>query len=187
MLNSIILNIYLISLLVVGIFSLEAIYLAFRFLSSGKVKKDQNLQNYTPRVTVQLPIYNELYVARRLIHAVSNLDYPRDLLEIQVLDDSTDDTKSICLDEVSRLQNAGFNIVHIHRNNRSGFKAGALRNGLAKATSVALGHFVINNSHGWFNHTLNLLVPSDGTFPSHGKGGKIPLGSSLSLMGLNTW
>ena len=68
-----------------------------------------------PRVTVQLPLYNELYVARRLIDAVCRLDYPRDRLEIQVLDDSTDETAEIVRAEVARRRAAGFAIHHLHR------------------------------------------------------------------------
>src|SRR5215208_6940733 len=78
-----------------------------------------------PRVTVQLPIFNELYVTERLIGAVAKLDYPRDLLEIQVLDDSTDETQGIARACVDRLRADGLDIAYIHRTNRSGFKAGA--------------------------------------------------------------
>src|SRR5580698_183609 len=66
-----------------------------------------------PRVTVQLPIFNELYVVERLLEAVSKLDYPRELLQIQVLDDSTDETWEISEAAVQRLQAAGFDIEHI--------------------------------------------------------------------------
>ena len=86
-----------------------------------------------PPVTVQLPLYNERYVARRLLQAAANLDYPSDRLEIQVLDDSTDDTKGIVAEMVQRLQARGVDIVHIHRVERTGFKAGALAAGLEKA------------------------------------------------------
>lgn len=91
-----------------------------------------------PRVTVQLPIYNEWYVAERLLDACAALDYPRDLLEIQALDDSTDDTAALIAQKVKCLQAAGIDIVHIHRANRDGFKAGALAGGLA----VAKGEFI---------------------------------------------
>jgi len=86
-----------------------------------------------PLVTVQLPLYNERYVARRLLQAAANLDYPSDKLEIQVLDDSTDDTKGIVAEMVQRLQARGVDIAHIHRVERTGFKAGALAAGLEKA------------------------------------------------------
>ena len=86
-----------------------------------------------PLVTVQLPLYNERYVARRLLQAAANLDYPADRLEIQVLDDSTDDTKGIVAEMVQRLQDRGVDIAHVHRVERTGFKAGALAAGLEKA------------------------------------------------------
>src|SRR5207253_21949 len=86
-----------------------------------------------PPVTVQLPLYNERYVARRLLQAAANLDYPSDKLEIQVLDDSTDDTKGIVAEMVQRLQALGVDIVHMLRVERTGFKAGALAAGLEKA------------------------------------------------------
>jgi len=91
-----------------------------------------------PRVTVQLPIYNEMYVADRLIDAVCALDYPRDLLEIQVLDDSTDETTIVAERAVRRHAAAGINIGCLHRTDRTGFKAGALEAGLA----VAAGEYV---------------------------------------------
>jgi cellulose synthase/poly-beta-1,6-N-acetylglucosamine synthase-like glycosyltransferase len=83
-----------------------------------------------PRVTVQLPIFNELYVVERLLDSVSKLDYPRELLQIQVLDDSTDETRGISEAEVERLRAEGFDIEHVHRVDRTGFKAGALAAGL---------------------------------------------------------
>lgn len=89
--------------------------------------------NQLPKVTVQLPIYNEYYVVRRLIEAVSRLDYPRELLQIQVLDDSTDETSQIAAEETRRLQARGFDIQHVRRTNREGFKAGALAEGLEEA------------------------------------------------------
>lgn len=88
---------------------------------------------HLPVVTVQLPIFNEYFVTRRLIEAVSKLDYPRELLQIQVLDDSTDETVQIAADETARLKAQGFDIEHLHRTNRAGFKAGALAEGLEKA------------------------------------------------------
>jgi cellulose synthase/poly-beta-1,6-N-acetylglucosamine synthase-like glycosyltransferase len=91
-----------------------------------------------PRVTIQLPIFNEMYVVERLVESVCRIDYPRELLEIQVLDDSTDETCGIARACVERHKQKGHNIVYIHRENRSGFKAGALENGLKTAS----GEFV---------------------------------------------
>jgi cellulose synthase/poly-beta-1,6-N-acetylglucosamine synthase-like glycosyltransferase len=83
-----------------------------------------------PMVTVQLPIYNERYVVDRLIESVCNLDYPRDRLEIIVADDSDDDTAEICAKLVEKHRRKGFNIVHLRRDGRRDFKAGALQNAL---------------------------------------------------------
>lgn len=94
---------------------------------------------HVPSVTVQLPIYNERYVARRLIESAAGLDYPKDLLEIHVLDDSTDDTRQIAAETVERLRSEGVNIKHLHREDRRGFKAGALADGL----KLAQGQFIL--------------------------------------------
>src|ERR1700730_16797955 len=91
-----------------------------------------------PRVTVQLPIYNERYVIERLVEAVAQFDYPRELLEIQVLDDSTDETQVVARNCVERYQDLGVSITYIHRDHREGFKEGALQEGLVLAT----GEFV---------------------------------------------
>ncbi len=91
-----------------------------------------------PLVTVQLPLYNEMYVVDRLVDAVCRLEYPRDRLEIQVLDDSTDETQEIAELAVRRHQAHGINIAYIHRTNRAGYKAGALDEGL----HIAEGEFV---------------------------------------------
>ncbi len=86
-----------------------------------------------PIVTVQLPIFNEIYVAERLLRSVSELDYPRELLQIQVLDDSTDETRELTARATAKLQGRGFDVERIHRIDRTGFKAGALENGMATA------------------------------------------------------
>lgn len=86
-----------------------------------------------PRVTVQLPIFNEAFVVERLIDACARLDYPADRLEIQVLDDSTDETVALAEQRVAYWQRRGCNILHIHRHDRTGYKAGALANGLRLA------------------------------------------------------
>ncbi|MEM1206019.1 MAG: cellulose synthase family protein [Acidobacteriota bacterium] len=94
-----------------------------------------------PQVTVQLPIFNERYVAERLIDAVCALDYPADRLEIQVLDDSTDDTKDLVAAKVAQLRAEGVDIQHVHRTDRRGFKAGALAAGLGVAKGDLLAVF----------------------------------------------
>src|SRR2546428_12722741 len=86
-----------------------------------------------PAVTVQLPLFNERYVARRLLEAVGGLDYPAQRLEIQVLDDSTDDNGAIIHETASQLRARGVTVAHLHRRERTGFKAGALAAGLQEA------------------------------------------------------
>jgi len=94
-----------------------------------------------PVVTVQLPLFNERYVVRRLIEAAVSLDYPKDKLEIQVLDDSTDDTTKLAQALVNHYQQQGINITLIHRDNRDGYKAGALENGLKRAQGEFIAIF----------------------------------------------
>lgn len=91
-----------------------------------------------PKVTIQLPVFNEMYVVERLVDSVCRIDYPRELLEIQLLDDSTDETCAIARACVERNRQKGHNVVYIHRENRQGYKAGALEHGLKSAT----GEFV---------------------------------------------
>jgi cellulose synthase/poly-beta-1,6-N-acetylglucosamine synthase-like glycosyltransferase len=91
-----------------------------------------------PIVTVQIPLYNELYVAERVIDCVAQFNYPSQKLEIQILDDSTDETYDIVEKRVKNWQADGIDIKHIHRKKRDGYKAGAL----AEATPVARGEFI---------------------------------------------
>jgi cellulose synthase/poly-beta-1,6-N-acetylglucosamine synthase-like glycosyltransferase len=94
-----------------------------------------------PPVTIQLPIYNEMYVADRLIDAVCKLEYPRELLEIQVLDDSTDETRGIAEQAVRRNAAQGIDITYLHRTDRTGYKAGALEAGLKQAKGEYIAIF----------------------------------------------
>lgn len=82
-----------------------------------------------PLVTIQLPVFNEMHVVDRLLDSVSKIDYPKDKIQIQLLDDSTDDTVEICRSGIARLVAQGFDAEHIHRTDRTGYKAGALENG----------------------------------------------------------
>jgi cellulose synthase/poly-beta-1,6-N-acetylglucosamine synthase-like glycosyltransferase len=94
-----------------------------------------------PRVTVQLPLYNERYVLERLIDEIVKIEYPRELLQIQVLDDSTDDTRQFAEALCERYRNIGHPIEYLHRANREGFKAGALQEGLKTATGEFIAIF----------------------------------------------
>ena len=91
-----------------------------------------------PAVTVQLPMFNEQYVAQRIIEQACRIDYPADKLEIQVLDDSTDETVTIARETVERLRAQGHDVVYVHRTNRMGYKAGALEAG----AGIAKGEFI---------------------------------------------
>jgi cellulose synthase/poly-beta-1,6-N-acetylglucosamine synthase-like glycosyltransferase len=95
----------------------------------------------TPNVTVQLPTYNEMYVVARLVKSITRLEYPRDKLQIQILDDSNDETTAIARKLVERYQAQGFDIELIHRSTRQGFKGGALREGLKRATGEYIAIF----------------------------------------------
>jgi len=132
--ESILLTIYFLILLVLSMYGSHRYFMAFLYyrhkykmpMPNGRLAK-------LPAVTVQLPIFNEMYVVERLIDAVCKLDYPRELLEIQVLDDSTDETSRIAEACVERHRAEGLDVVFLHRTNRHGFKAGALEEGLRKA------------------------------------------------------
>lgn len=134
-----ILIVYSIALLFIFTYSITQATLIKRYLKSKSKKKLlQSDYEYFPLVTVQLPIYNELYVVERLIDNVCSFDYPHEKLQIQVLDDSTDETIDIIRTKVAEWKNNGINIIHVHRTNRKGFKAGALEEGLESAS----GEFV---------------------------------------------
>ncbi|MCA6594729.1 MAG: glycosyltransferase [Pseudanabaena sp. M158S2SP1A06QC] len=113
-----------------------------------------------PIVTIQLPIFNERYVSRRLVDAVCKLDYPRDRMQIQVLDDSTDDTQALLRETVQEYQNKGFWIEYIHRVNRSGFKAGALQDAmpLVQGNYIAIFDADFIPSTNWLKDTIRHYV-----------------------------
>ncbi len=119
---------------VYGIYRYRLIYLFLRYRNHRPQPKAQFSPNRLPRITVQLPLFNEMYVAERIIDSVVKLEYPRELLEIQVLDDSTDETREIAERAVKNYFAQGFDISYHHRTNREGFKAGALEEGLKKSS-----------------------------------------------------
>lgn len=129
-------------LAVYGVHRLFLIYLYYKYYKRTQhtVPLSFNDKEY-PAVTVQLPIYNEFYVVERLINSVAALSYPRHLLHIQVLDDSTDQTSPLARKTVERLQEEGFNIQYLHRPNRVDFKAGALKEGLASTSDEFIAIF----------------------------------------------
>ena len=133
---------YLAILTILAIYGIHRYHLVYLYLKhKDKVAQPRAKLETKPRVTIQLPIYNEMYVVERLVEAACNVRYPRELLEIQVLDDSTDGTVDITAACVAKNQALGFNIHHVHRMNRHGFKAGALENGLKDATGELIAIF----------------------------------------------
>jgi cellulose synthase/poly-beta-1,6-N-acetylglucosamine synthase-like glycosyltransferase len=137
-----ILVLYFFVLSILAIYGWHRYYLVYLYLKN-KHKAPAPLPPLMelPRVTIQLPIFNEMYVADRLIDSVCEMDYPQDRLEIQVLDDSTDETSEIAELAVRRHAARGFDIRYLHRVDRRGFKAGALEAGLKEATAAYVAIF----------------------------------------------
>lgn len=134
--------IYFFCLLSIFFHSLIQLHLVYHYLKWQKSKKTKNILTLSelPLVTIQLPVYNELYVAERLLKAVASLDFPKELLEIQVLDDSRDETPQIIAAQIQLIKHQGINITHLQRPKRIGYKAGALAYGLeiAKGDYIAI-------------------------------------------------
>src|SRR6187397_3157032 len=137
--ETLIIVLYFFVLIILAIYGWHRYYLVYLYMRNrGKVTPALAPLDPQPVVTIQLPLYNEMYVADRLIESVCRIDYPRELLEIQVLDDSTDETREIAELAVLRHAQQGFDIKYIHRVDRTGYKAGALDAGL----KIARGEFV---------------------------------------------
>src|SRR5213079_2396627 len=133
------LSAYFFVLIILAVYGWHRYYLVYLYMRNrGREPKAGPQLNPLPVVTIQLPLYNEMYVADRLIDAVCRIEYPRELLEIQVLDDSTDETTSVAERAVRRNAAEGIDITCIHRSDRTGYKAGALEAGL----KVAKGKFI---------------------------------------------
>lgn len=126
-----VIGIYLLTLSILAVYGFhrgQLVYLYWKHRKRAPQPKARFAE--LPVVTVQLPMFNELYVAERLIESVAALDYPKDKLEIQVLDDSTDETTEIARAKVEELVERGYDAVYVHRTDRTGYKAGALEAGL---------------------------------------------------------
>jgi len=133
---------YFFVLIVLAIYGWHRYYLVYLYMrNKGKEPKAGPPLDPLPVVTIQLPLYNEMYVADRLIESVCAIEYPRELLEIQVLDDSVDETRSIAESAVRRFAAQGIDIKYYHRADRVGFKAGALEAGLKTARGAFIGIF----------------------------------------------
>ena len=118
-------NLFIVSAIIITAYTLNFYYLTF--LSTRRKEKLETIEMGTPSVTIQLPIYNEKYVAKRLVDSVCGLDYPKEKMKIMVLDDSDDDTVELLANCVRDYKKEGFQIEHIRRGTRKGYKAGALK------------------------------------------------------------
>jgi cellulose synthase/poly-beta-1,6-N-acetylglucosamine synthase-like glycosyltransferase len=142
-LEYIVILIYSIALLLIFMYALAQLNLLFNYLKARKTEDTSDKFDFSnpeeiPFITIQLPVYNELYVMKRLLKNIAKLEYPIDKLEIQVLDDSTDESIATTAKQIKLIQAKGIDIQHIRRNNRKGFKAGALKEGL----KTAKGEFI---------------------------------------------
>ena len=139
----IMLLIYVLALIYITLFSLMQFHLLYYYKkkTKGSSTNDRVLDldmDEIPYVTIQLPVYNEKYVIERLIDSIASMDYPKDKLEIQILDDSNDETVALAQKKTAEYRALGFDIVHVRRSDRKGFKAGALKEGL----KTAKGEFI---------------------------------------------
>src|SRR5262245_22726506 len=140
--ETLVLVLYFFVLSILAIYGWHRYYLVYLYMKhKANVPPPLAPPRVLPHVTVQLPIFNEMYVASRLIDAVCEMDYPRELLEIQVLDDSTDETTEIAELSVRRHAARGVNIHYLHRVDRTGYKAGALEAGLKEASGKFVAIF----------------------------------------------
>ncbi|WP_418512325.1 cellulose synthase family protein [Corallibacter sp.] len=141
--ETIIITIYALALLLIFLYALVQLNLLLNYIKVKRniltnVPLDLNKVDEIPRVTIQLPVYNELYVMERLLDNIAKIKYPKNKLDIQVLDDSTDESVITTAAHIQRLRETGLDIQHIQRNIRTGFKAGALKEGL----KTAKGEFI---------------------------------------------
>ena len=156
-----VITIYSLSLLLIFFYSLAQLNLLVNYLGYKRRNREAPKFNLLdpkeiPYVTIQLPIYNEEYVVERLLDNISKIEYPMSKLEIQVLDDSTDDSVWDTAKRIKALQETGLDIKHIRRTNRQGFKAGALKEGLllAKGEFIAIFDADFLPSSDWLKKTV---------------------------------
>ncbi|MBA6153515.1 cellulose synthase family protein [Gelidibacter maritimus] len=160
-LETLIIVVYTIALLLILLYALAQLNLLFNYLSARKAKDSSEIFDLSnpdevPFVTIQLPVYNEMYVMERLLDNIALMDYPKDKLEIQVLDDSTDETVITTAQHIEQLKKTGLDIQHIRRVDRSGFKAGALKEGLkiAKGEYIAIFDADFLPKPNWLKQTI---------------------------------
>jgi cellulose synthase/poly-beta-1,6-N-acetylglucosamine synthase-like glycosyltransferase len=156
---------YFIVLVILAAYGFHRYQLVWMYYRNRKNKTTEPKQRFTelPRVTIQLPIFNEQFVIDRLVESICNLDYPADKLDIQVLDDSTDETTEVASGVVDRYRALGHDITYIHRVDRYGFKAGALDNGLktAKGEFVAIFDADFTPSSDWLMKVIHHFAEPD--------------------------
>ena len=138
--------VYSISLILVLFYSLSQLNLLWNYVQYKKKKEKHPLLDLTkpesvPFITIQLPVFNEIYVMERLLKCINQIEYPREKLELQVLDDSTDESVELTRGLVEDLKSDGLDIVQIRRKKRVGFKAGALKEGLTSAKGEFIAIF----------------------------------------------
>ncbi len=140
----VVLVLYVLALFFLFLYSISQAFLVAKYMIA-KRRKQQNLSpladEFLPMVTIQLPVYNEKYVVERLIDAAVNIEYPSYKKEIQILDDSTDETSELIANKIEAYRKRGIEIIHIRRSVRNGFKAGALKNALGSATGDFIAIF----------------------------------------------
>lgn len=165
LLEIIIIIIYTTALVFIFAYSLTQLNLLFNYIRAQRRKDDSPKWDLTkteqvPYITIQLPVYNELYVMERLLDNIALLEYPKDKLEIQVLDDSTDESLLTTKKHIERLKETGLDIVHITRTDRSGFKAGALKEGLvdAKGDFIAIFDADFLPESNWLLRTIPYFI-----------------------------
>src|SRR3982751_3977661 len=135
-------TLYLLILLGLAVYGFHRSHLVYLFYKhQDRRPQAKGTFRDLPAVTIQLPLYNEMYVVERLLDSVAAIRYPRDRFQIQVLDDSTDETQEICKRKIAHLARRfpELEIEYVHRVDRSGFKAGALENGL----KTSKGEFIL--------------------------------------------
>ncbi len=168
-LETVVIAIYSIALILIFMYALAQLNLLFNYLSARRncektcEKFDFSKPEEIPTVTIQLPVYNELYVMERLLENIAELDYPKNKLHIQVLDDSTDESFNTTAAQIKKLQTTGLDIEHVTRENRVGFKAGALKEGLktAKGEFIAIFDADFLPRPNWLKRTIPYFKDSE--------------------------
>jgi cellulose synthase/poly-beta-1,6-N-acetylglucosamine synthase-like glycosyltransferase len=150
---------YFIVLVSLAFYGMHRYQLVWMYYRNRKNKVTEPAQKFTdlPTVTIQLPIFNEQFVIDRLVDAVCKMNYPREKLEIQVLDDSTDETTEVARGVVERYAAMGHPITFVHRDNREGYKAGALQNGMqcSKGEFIAIFDADFAPPEGWLLEVIH--------------------------------